>query len=120
MPQSEYQAILLVSFGGPEGPDDVIPFLENVLRGKNVPRERMLAVIRWAAVGTKAKHRALQDCEDTWQVIQYALSRCVADHSRSTSTHVKVSPSTRRTPRDQSAADITFFPAGFTSPSRTS
>lgn len=40
----EYDAILLVSFGGPEGPDDVMPFLENVLRGKNVPRERMLEV----------------------------------------------------------------------------
>ncbi len=39
-----YDAILVVSFGGPEGPDDVIPFLENVLRGKNVPRERMLEV----------------------------------------------------------------------------
>jgi protoporphyrin/coproporphyrin ferrochelatase len=39
-----YQAILIVSFGGPEQPDDVIPFLENVLRGRNVPRERMLAV----------------------------------------------------------------------------
>ncbi len=39
-----YDSILLVSFGGPEGPDDVIPFLENVLRGKNVPRERMLEV----------------------------------------------------------------------------
>ncbi len=39
-----YDAILIVSFGGPEGPDDVMPFLENVLRGKNVPRERMLEV----------------------------------------------------------------------------
>lgn len=39
-----YDAILLVSFGGPEGPNDVIPFLENVLRGRNVPRERMLQV----------------------------------------------------------------------------
>jgi len=37
-------SILIVSFGGPEGPDDVLPFLENVLRGKNVPRERMLEV----------------------------------------------------------------------------
>ncbi|WP_256388154.1 ferrochelatase [Pirellula sp. SH-Sr6A] len=37
-------SILLVSFGGPEGMDDVIPFLENVLRGKNVPKERMLEV----------------------------------------------------------------------------
>jgi ferrochelatase len=39
-----YDAILWVSFGGPEKEEDVIPFLENVLRGKNVPRERMLAV----------------------------------------------------------------------------
>ena len=39
-----YDAILVVSFGGPECPEDVIPFLENVLRGRNVPRERMLAV----------------------------------------------------------------------------
>ena len=39
-----YDAILLVSFGGPDGPDDVIPYLENVLRGRNVPRERMLEV----------------------------------------------------------------------------
>lgn len=40
----QYDAILVLSFGGPEGPDDVMPFLENVLRGRNVPRERMLEV----------------------------------------------------------------------------
>jgi protoporphyrin/coproporphyrin ferrochelatase len=39
-----YDAVLVVSFGGPESREDVIPFLENVLRGRNVPRERMLAV----------------------------------------------------------------------------
>ncbi len=39
-----YDAILWVSFGGPEKEDDIIPFLQNVLRGRNVPRERMLAV----------------------------------------------------------------------------
>src|SRR5215468_3126504 len=39
-----YDAVLLVSFGGPEGPDDVLPFLENVVRGRGVPRERLLAV----------------------------------------------------------------------------
>ncbi len=39
-----YDSFLLVSFGGPEGPDEVMPFLENVLRGKNVPHERMLEV----------------------------------------------------------------------------
>ena len=41
---SPYDAVLLVSFGGPEKPDDVIPFLENVTRGKNIPRERLAEV----------------------------------------------------------------------------
>ncbi|HEY2845340.1 MAG TPA: ferrochelatase [Bryobacteraceae bacterium] len=44
VPDSLYDALLIVSFGGPEKREDVIPFLENVLRGRNVPRERMLAV----------------------------------------------------------------------------
>jgi ferrochelatase len=42
--KSQMQALLIVSFGGPEKREDVIPFLENVLRGRNVPRERMLEV----------------------------------------------------------------------------
>src|ERR1700752_1982374 len=44
--KTDYDALLLVSFGGPEGMDDVMPFLENVLRERNVPRERMLQVAR--------------------------------------------------------------------------
>lgn len=46
MPDSDlpFDALLVVSFGGPDGPDDVMPFLENVLRGKNVPHERMMEV----------------------------------------------------------------------------
>ncbi|MGH3368248.1 MAG: ferrochelatase [Nocardioidaceae bacterium] len=36
-----YDALLLVSFGGPERPEDVLPFLENVTRGRGVPRERL-------------------------------------------------------------------------------
>jgi ferrochelatase len=40
-PETRFDAILVVSFGGPEGMDDVIPFLENVTRGRNVPRERL-------------------------------------------------------------------------------
>jgi protoporphyrin/coproporphyrin ferrochelatase len=39
-----YDSILIVGFGGPERREDVIPFLENVTRGRNVPRERLLAV----------------------------------------------------------------------------
>ncbi len=41
---SPYDALLIVGFGGPEKPDDVMPFLENVTRGKPVPRERLLEV----------------------------------------------------------------------------
>ena len=36
-----YDAVLYLSFGGPEGPADVMPFLENVTRGRGVPRERL-------------------------------------------------------------------------------
>jgi len=40
----KFDALLWLSFGGPEGPDDVMPFLENVTRGRGVPRERLLEV----------------------------------------------------------------------------
>ncbi|MFJ3394328.1 ferrochelatase [Leifsonia aquatica] len=36
-----YDAILLAGFGGPEGQDDVIPFLRNVTRGRGIPEERL-------------------------------------------------------------------------------
>ena len=38
---SQYDALVVVSFGGPEGPDDVIGFLENVTRGRNIPKARL-------------------------------------------------------------------------------
>jgi len=44
-PRGSYDALLLVSFGGPEGPDDVVPFLENVTRGRGIPRERLVEVV---------------------------------------------------------------------------
>lgn len=39
-----YDAFLLLSFGGPEHPDDVMPFLRNVTRGRGVPEERLVEV----------------------------------------------------------------------------
>jgi ferrochelatase len=42
--ERNYDAVLILSFGGPEKREDVMPFLENVLRGRNVPRGRMLEV----------------------------------------------------------------------------
>jgi protoporphyrin/coproporphyrin ferrochelatase len=41
-----YEAVLLVSFGGPERPEDVMPFLENVTRGRGIPPERLAEVGR--------------------------------------------------------------------------
>lgn len=60
-----FDAVLLISFGGPEGPDDVIPFLENVTRGRGIPRERLAEVGRhYALFGgvspLNAQCRALQ------------------------------------------------------------
>ncbi len=42
--QPVYDAIVVVSFGGPEGPDDVMPFLQNVTRGRGIPPERLAEV----------------------------------------------------------------------------
>ncbi|MER5638750.1 ferrochelatase [Kitasatospora sp. NPDC002227] len=39
-----YDALLLLSFGGPEAPGDVVPFLENVTRGRGIPKERLAEV----------------------------------------------------------------------------
>ena len=41
MPERPFDALLLVSFGGPEKPEDVVPFLENVTAGRGIPRERL-------------------------------------------------------------------------------
>ncbi|MFF9280465.1 hypothetical protein ACF09M_35810, partial [Streptomyces griseosporeus] len=43
-PTGPYDALLLLSFGGPEGPDDVVPFLQNVTRGRGIPKERLKEV----------------------------------------------------------------------------
>jgi protoporphyrin/coproporphyrin ferrochelatase len=41
---NDFDAVLLLSFGGPEGPDDVVPFLENVTRGRGIPPDRLRQV----------------------------------------------------------------------------
>ena len=65
-PETRFDALLVVSFGGPEGMDDVMPFLENVTRGRNVPRERLEEVAhhyaRFGGVSPiNAQNRALID-----------------------------------------------------------
>ena len=41
-----FDAVLLIAFGGPQGPDDVLPFLHNVLRGRKVPAARVQEVAK--------------------------------------------------------------------------
>src|ERR1700759_5154530 len=40
----DFDAVLLLSFGGPEAPEEVMPFLENVTRGRGIPKDRLAAV----------------------------------------------------------------------------
>ncbi len=73
-----YEALLVVSFGGPEGPDDVIPFLENVTRGRGIPRERLEEV---------AEHYRLfdgvspinQQCRDLIAAVRARFAACGID-----------------------------------------
>ena len=65
-PDTRFDALLVVSFGGPEGMADVMPFLENVTRGRNIPRERLEDVAhhyeRFGGVSPlNAQNRALID-----------------------------------------------------------
>jgi ferrochelatase len=46
VPPNSYDAFLMLAFGAPEGSDQVVPFLENVTRGKNVPKQRILQVAK--------------------------------------------------------------------------
>jgi ferrochelatase len=68
----DYDAFLLLSFGGPEGPDEVFPFLENVTRGRGVPAERLAEVAEhYHAVGGVSPINA--QCRDMLGAIEAAL-----------------------------------------------
>ena len=68
-----YDAFLLVSFGGPEGPDEVMPFLENVTRGRGVPPERLASVAEhYYAVGGVSPIN--QQCRDLLAAVRADFS----------------------------------------------
>lgn len=69
-PPAEWDAVVLSSFGGPEGQDDVIPFLRNVTRGRGIPDERLEEVAtHYRANGgvspINAQNRALREALET-------------------------------------------------------
>ncbi len=68
-----YDAFLLVSFGGPEGPDEVMPFLENVTRGRGIPPERLAGVAEhYYAVGGVSPIN--QQCRDLLAAVRADFS----------------------------------------------
>ena len=50
MPAPPFDAVLVIAFGGPAGPEDVLPFLENVVRGRRVPPSRLAEVAEHYAI----------------------------------------------------------------------
>jgi protoporphyrin/coproporphyrin ferrochelatase len=73
-----YDAFLLVSFGGPEGPDDVIPFLENVTRGRGVPRQRLEQVAEHY-YGFGGVSPLNQQCRDLLAAIEKGFAAAAID-----------------------------------------
>jgi ferrochelatase len=68
----DYDAFLLVSFGGPEAPGDVMPFLRNVTRGRGIPDERLAAVAEhYYAVGGVSPIN--QQCRDLIEALRVAF-----------------------------------------------
>ncbi|MDH3583523.1 MAG: ferrochelatase [Phycisphaerae bacterium] len=69
MSEPTYDAILVVSFGGPLGMEDVVPFLQNVTRGRNIPPQRLAEVgEHYAQFGGVSPHnRQIQDLIDALQ-----------------------------------------------------
>lgn len=69
-----FDAILLLSFGGPEGPEDVLPFLRNVTAGRNVPDERLAVVAeQYAQFGGRSPIN--DHCRELIAAIEAELSR---------------------------------------------
>lgn len=70
-----FDALLLLSFGGPEGPDDVLPFLRNVVKGRNVPDERLAEVAeQYAQFGGRSP------INDHCRALLTAIESDLADH----------------------------------------
>src|SRR6185503_6569907 len=73
-----YDAFLLVSFGGPEGPDDVMPFLRNVTRGRNVPQARLAAVAEhYQSFGGVSPNN--QQCRDLLAAVEKDIAAAGVD-----------------------------------------
>ncbi len=74
-PDTFFDAVLVVSFGGPEGMDDVVPFLDNVTRGSGIPRERLEEV-----AGHYARFGGVSPINEHNRALVAALGSELAEH----------------------------------------
>ena len=79
--ERSYDAVLVVSFGGPEGPDEVMPFLDNVLRGRPIPA---------AAKARVAERYAQFDGVSPINAHTRAFVECLEDNLRRADLHLPV------------------------------
>lgn len=76
--ESRYDAVVLVSFGGPEKPDDVMPFLRNVTAGRDVPSRRLETVARqYQQLGGASPHN--EQCRRLQQALADELTQAGHD-----------------------------------------
>ena len=111
----QYDAVLVMSFGGPEGMDDVIPFLENVTKGRNVPRERLEEVAKhyyhFGGVSPiNAQNRALITALEE-ELHEHNLSLPIYFGNRN--WHPMIEDTIRQMRDDDIQRAIAFFTSGF-------
>ena len=92
-----YDAVILLSFGGPEQPEDVLPFMRNVTRGKGIPEERLVEVSRhYALFGGRSPIGGEAD----WKIAPEDIAELVVDlvtfPARSLPSRIELRPSRPR------------------------
>jgi protoporphyrin/coproporphyrin ferrochelatase len=110
-----YDALLVMSFGGPEGMDDVLSFLENVTRGRNIPRERLVEVghhyeLFGGVSPINAQNRALIAALET-ELKAHGISLPIYFGNRN--WHPLITDTVRQMCDDGIKRAIAFFTSGF-------
>ncbi len=112
-----FDALLLVAFGGPEGMDDVMPFLETVTKGRDVPRERLEAVAEHYALfdgvsPINAQNRALAEALRV-ELLEHGIDMPIYVGNRN--WHPFLADTIRDMAADGVERALAFFTSGFSS-----
>lgn len=113
----EYDAVLIVAFGGPEKLEDVMPFLDGVVRGRGVPRQRLLEVAgHYELFGGKSANNDL--CRQLASALQIELSRQGLEQRvywGNRNWHPYLADTMRRMRRDGVRRAVSFFTSVYSS-----